>query len=150
MPSSRLRPSQSNSISSQVPEPSGRSTLAPGPSLAPVLDGGRRGPNLPKGPRPRPFPDSEVKLRSTPQADWLFRQSQITAPARPPSAIGNAVAPGEPRSLLEGNLGTSVRRGLGRTPKAVKEVEAACPVLEEFLEGYVKFSSIEKDQDRIL
>lgn len=41
-------------------------------------------------------------------------------------------APGPRPGLLEGNLGTSVRRGIGRTRgEAVKEVELTRAVLEE-------------------
>lgn len=147
LPRSRLTRSQSNSISSPVPEPGGR-TPAPGPSATPVP--GRRPPRTkpPERAKAPPLPRLESHPRSTRGAALRSGRESIHRCSVSPERRQKRVR--EPRpGRLEANLGTSVTRGRGRTREAVREVEAALAVLEEFL-GCVKFSSIQKDQDRIL
>lgn len=98
LPSSRLRPSQSNSISVHVPEPG--SVFQPAELLpCPPLDGGRPGPSLPSGPMPRPFSSWKVRPRPTPRlscglaAARLSSGGRTSAPARTLSAVGKTLAP---------------------------------------------------------
>lgn len=83
LPSSRLSPSQSNSISSQV-----RSQVARGPPWPPPV-AGRRPPrtNLPSGPRPRPGPRrgpraARSALRAPPRSGRQSGRRARVEPAR--------------------------------------------------------------------
>lgn len=147
LPRSRLRRSQSNSISGPLPEPGCR-TPASGPSATPVP--GRRPPRTKPPERaeapPLPRLDSHPpSARAAPLRSGRESTHRCSASPERRQKRGREPRPGR----LEANLGTSVTRGRGRTRKAGREVEAALAVLEEFL-GCVKFSCIEKDQDRIL
>lgn len=98
-------------------------------------------------PRPRPFPGSKVLPRPTPKLSGLSSRESNQRPNVDPERRRKGVsARGAQPSLLEGNLGTSVRRGIGRTRgEAVKGGRSNSRCFgREFLEGCVKFSRVSR------
>ena len=77
------------------------------------LDGGCCGPNFPSGPRPRPFPGSNVHPRPTPWAQPGSARSLITVPRRTVSAHGTVtrLAGGKLGDICEERNRKDPRRG---------------------------------------